>query len=170
MTLLERSSILYSIKWGLISNPFFALREDVINWVSKLLKFLNNCLPDLITNYNNMDWKSRIKICKPEVSKIILYTPVSLLTISVHLVEMFIVCRPNPSMESINRPIVQVDGPWSKIRPVFHLKIIILARRPHLSIRWMVWAQISVRCPQPAVFVHGGLLLKMFELQGALII
>ena len=50
----------------------------------------------------------------------------------------------------------EVEGPWSKIRPLVHLKIIIVVRCPNLSMRWTVWAQnlgplTTDRCPHGQV-------------------
>lgn len=42
-----------------------------------------------------------------------------------------------------------VDGPWSKIRPLIHLIMIIMVHCPNLSMRWTLWAKIFVR------FLHG---------------
>ena len=68
-----------------------------------------------------------------------------------------------PASKSVH----EMDGPWSKIRPLVHLKIIILVRCPNLSMRWTVWAQIlgplstwpggRMDGPQTVVFVRGGL-------------
>ena len=60
------------------------------------------------------------------------------------------------------------SGPYILLpnRPFVHLKMIILVQRPHLSMRWTIWAQILVRCPhwrvdgpQTVVFVRGSLIL-----------
>ena len=59
----------------------------------------------------------------------------------------------------------------TKIRPLVHLKIIVLVQRSNLSMRWTVWAQISVHCrhgrmdsPQTAVFVRGGLIYTRIKI------
>ena len=45
-----------------------------------------------------------------------------------------------PASKSVH----EMDGPWSKIRPLVHLKIIILVQRPNPSMRWTVQDQKSV--------------------------
>ena len=58
-----------------------------------------------------------------------------------------------PSVRLLIRPLVhsstsiyQVEDPSSKIRPLVHLKMIILVQRPNPSMRWTVGAKILVRC------------------------
>ena len=53
----------------------------------------------------------------------------------------------NYNLGPASKSVHEVDGPCSKIRPLVHLKIIISVRCPTLSMRWTVWAKISVRCP-----------------------
>ena len=78
---------------------------------------------------------------------------------SIYLVEMIIVRRPNQSMESKIRPIVHIKILILIYRPIpsmrctvhdqkfVHFRINILVQRPNLFMRWTVWAQILVRCP-----------------------
>ena len=53
----------------------------------------------------------------------------------------------NYNLGPASKSVHEVDGACSKIRPLVHLKIIISVRCPNLSMRWTVWAKISVRCP-----------------------
>ena len=100
------------------------------------------------------------------------------LSTSVHIFKISMVRRPcsstvhlRPSITNngpLSESVHEVDVPCSKIRPLVHLKIIILVRCPNMSMRWTVWAQNlgplstwtggRMAGPQTLVFVRGGLM------------
>ena len=68
---------------------------------------------------------------------------------------IFLICPPvnlRPHFQSFNDPssesVHEVDGPSSKINPLVHLRMIILAQCPNQSMRW---AKILVHCPHGQV-------------------
>ena len=115
-----------------------------------------------------------------------------LFTSTVHPWKITMVCRPYSSMvhphtvhpsgrttpstcHKLSWSVVQIrlwgGRSMTKIRPLVHLKIIVLVQRSNLFMRWTVWAQISVHCrhgrmdsPQTAVFVRGGLIYTRIKI------
>ena len=49
----------------------------------------------------------------------------------------------SPSSKSVH----EVDGPSSNIRPLVHLKLIMLVQQPNSSVRWTIGTKILVCCP-----------------------